>query len=142
MADLVADLAWTRQWIGLPFRDRARGPDAFDCWGLLWAVLREEFGVEIPSYAEVSGETANRDQVRELFSKPEEVERWKEVPAGQEQPGDGILIRMRGQPWHVAVVAGEGLMLHVIVGANTCLESYRSSKWRRRILGFYRWRGA
>jgi cell wall-associated NlpC family hydrolase len=146
----MTDLTWTQKWIGAPFADKGRGP-AYDCWGLLWAVLRVQFGVEVPSYPGVSGEMDNRDQVKELFEAPAELERWEEVPAGQERPGDGVLIRMRGQPWHVGVVAGDGMMLHIrdirdaagnlLPGSDACLEDYRSSKWRRRILGFYRWRG-
>ncbi len=90
----MTDLTWTQKWIGAPFADKGRGP-AYDCWGLLWAVLRVQFGVEVPSYPGVSGEMDNRDQVKELFEAPAELERWEEVPAGQERPGDGVLIRMR-----------------------------------------------
>lgn len=37
-------------YIGLPYREGARGPDAFDCYGLVAAILRVARGVELPDW--------------------------------------------------------------------------------------------
>ncbi|MEN9059995.1 hypothetical protein [Ponticoccus litoralis] len=39
---------WTDDWIGLPYAERGRGPEAFDCLGLWLALQRARFGREIP----------------------------------------------------------------------------------------------
>ena len=31
---------WTDAWIGIPYQDLGRGPDAYDCLGLFLAVQR------------------------------------------------------------------------------------------------------
>jgi cell wall-associated NlpC family hydrolase len=61
---------------------------------------------------------------------------YREIPSGQEQPGDVLLLR--GQPCHVALVVVPGLMLHVDRGCATCIEPYRSGVWKTRVLGIYR----
>ena len=46
-------------FIGLPYREGARGPDAFDCYGLVAAVLKAARGVQLPDwYAAGSGPQA------------------------------------------------------------------------------------
>lgn len=36
--------------IGLPWVSGARGPCSFDCWGLVYFVYREYFGIELPQF--------------------------------------------------------------------------------------------
>jgi cell wall-associated NlpC family hydrolase len=40
---------WAAQYVGLPFRDKGRARTGLDCYGLVVLVLREQFGVEVPS---------------------------------------------------------------------------------------------
>lgn len=37
-------------YIGRPWRAGARGPDAFDCWGLVWYTYKKHLGVELPNF--------------------------------------------------------------------------------------------
>jgi cell wall-associated NlpC family hydrolase len=37
-------------FVGLPYREGARGPDAYDCYGIVAAVLRAARGVELPDW--------------------------------------------------------------------------------------------
>ncbi|MBE3605150.1 C40 family peptidase [bacterium] len=67
------------------------------------------------------------------------VTRWRE--AAPEQLGDVILLRVRGQPCHVGVVVARGKFLHAFEGTRSCVERYDGLKWRRRIMGFYRYAG-
>ena len=39
-------------FVGLPYREGARGPDAFDCYGLVSAVFRAVRGIELPDWAQ------------------------------------------------------------------------------------------
>lgn len=37
-------------YIGLPYREGARGPDAFDCYGLVAAVYKAVQGIDLPDW--------------------------------------------------------------------------------------------
>ncbi len=42
------------RFIGLPYREGARGPDAFDCYGLVAAVLQAVRGVSLPDWCQAA----------------------------------------------------------------------------------------
>lgn len=56
--------------------------------------------------------------------------------------GDVIVINVGGNPYHMGVVVAPGVMLHAFEGANACIEPYNDLKYRSRIEGFYRRKGA
>ncbi len=65
--------------IGLPFERGARGPDAYDCWGLVLE-LRRQLGLPVPhDYA--TGELT-RDQAHALFAA-ESWNGWHRVPISE-----------------------------------------------------------
>ena len=129
--------AWAGQYIGLRFSEHGRiRQDGVDCWGLARLIWQEQFGLAVPSYVDAYESTLAEDQLGRLVRG--ELGPWRPVAGGQEQPGDGVLIRMRGQPMHVAVVAGGGRMVHVEQGIDSVLEVYGDRRWRHRVLGFYR----
>lgn len=37
-------------FVGIPYREGGRGPDAYDCYGLIMAVFRAARGVELPDW--------------------------------------------------------------------------------------------
>ena len=39
---------WATHYIGRPWHAGARGPEAFDCWGLFLAIQRGHFGRDLP----------------------------------------------------------------------------------------------
>lgn len=41
-------------FVGLPYREAARGPDAYDCYGLVMAVFRVLRGVELPDWYQMA----------------------------------------------------------------------------------------
>lgn len=129
--------AWCANYIGLPFKSLGRTRAGLDCWGLVYLVYREAFGVEVPRY----GEYADAYDIEEVGAlvRGEIVTRWRE--AAPEQLGDVILLRVRGQPCHVGVVVARGKFLHAFEGTRSCVERYDGLKWRRRIMGFYRYEG-
>ena len=112
--------------LGKPFCSGGRGPDAFDCVGLLIEVERR-LGHPIRNWS---------SHARFLASAKNEWERVTDP-----QPGDGILIYSTDPPWHVAVVCGGGFMLHVNRDAGQVTrERYDAFPWHKRIEGFYRWK--
>ena len=139
---------WVERYIGIPFAAYGRDHQGCDCWGLLRLVLREQFGIEIPSF---DGSTwrcglsreENDLQRAELESlMAANVSPWRRVDPGSERGGHGILLRQLGRPIHVGVVVAPRWMLHIEQGANAVLTEYDGPLWRRKIAGFYEWRGA
>ncbi len=39
---------WAAKDIGLPYQAGGRGPSHFDCWGLVWLIYGQVFGIQLP----------------------------------------------------------------------------------------------
>lgn len=52
-AGSAASRRWDR-YVGKPFADEGLGPDSYHCWGLVRAVFRNEKGIELPAYGEIT----------------------------------------------------------------------------------------
>ena len=66
---------------------------------------------------------------------------WVSVKLGDEEPGDCLLMRLKGIPVHIGVVVERGVMLHTHSGMNSVIERYDALRWERRITGVYRYVG-
>lgn len=135
---------WCSRWIGLPHEMGGRGPDAWDCWGLLMLVLDKQAGLKIPAYEGVDWDRDSRESRRGTAEYIAEQRRlnWTPVEPGQERPFDCIVLLLAGRPLHVGCVASPGWMLHSSDGAGSAVERYDSLLWRHRVDGFWRLRGA
>jgi cell wall-associated NlpC family hydrolase len=133
---------WCAPFIGLPYERGARGPDLWDCWGLLGLVLKKQFGLIVPAYEGVSWkgrDRASHDLVTGVVES-ESAARWAPVALDSmsEQPGDAIVLRIMGHPLHVGVVAAPGWMLHASEDAESALERYDGLCWHNRVQAFWR----
>ncbi len=129
---------WLGHYIGLPFKEHGRDRSGLDCWGLVRLVLDEQFGFHVPSYASDYTRTTDSAAISRLIDR--EAMDWRAIARGQECLGDVIVLRMRGQPMHVGLIAGDGQMLHVERGVNSALERYTAARWSSRIEAIYRYR--
>ena len=136
MGDMIP--AWAADYIGLPFREHGRNRNGTDCWGLVTLIAAERFGVRLPSYVAGYASTRDADDIGRLVRG--QMDLWRNVPRGQELPGDVVLMRLMNQPMHVGMVVARGWMLHIEQGIDACLELYDGAKWRRRVIGIYRYR--
>lgn len=127
------------RFVGVPFqsggRDRATG---LDCWGLVLAVARERFGVELPDYR--GYECANNSgEIAKLFDARAGAG-WHRITPFSEIDGDVVVLRLGAVlPAHAGIVVDRGAMLHTMAGRNACVERYRGRLWQNRVEGFYRW---
>lgn len=136
--------AWVADYVGLPYRPRGRDRAGVDCYGLVWLVLSEQYGVQLPAYDDAYRST-ERLHARQLAAIVQgELPEWTEVPLASEAAGDCLLIRSAGEPIHVAVVVAPGWMLHVQRAGAAVIEDYQRPKWAPRLLprpyGPYRYR--
>lgn len=58
------------------------------------------------------------------------------------QPGDVLLLAMRGQPIHAGIATGEGTFVHTLdEGVKQVIEVPLDEHWRKRVVSVWRWRG-
>ena len=129
---------WWNKYVGIPFEEKGRGPFTFDCWGLLKTVYKDDHpdSIELPGYEEYYESTNDRDTLGKVIFEQRQA-RWREVKEPQEF--DAVLLRMRGVPMHVGIVARKRNMLHCALGVGTSYEKYDSMRWRSKIIGFFRY---
>ena len=132
---------WAIEYIGIPWSDRGRTRAGVDCYGLLWLVLSEQFGVSVPSYAENYATAIDKEEVGALMRGELLTPRWSKVADAEARAGDGIMISLSGLPYHVGVVVDPPYFLNVLRGTACALERWTSPRWNRRVEGFYRYAG-
>lgn len=122
-------------YVGLEFRDKGRGPDAFDCWGLVIHFYKREYGISLPSLVGDYDNHLAADQIARLCA--EESAKWRKV--GKPEPGDVIMLRWTYRPMHVGIVCGASKFIHAdSENLGSVIESWESPNWQRRVVGFFR----
>ncbi len=111
--------------IGVPFEYGGRGPETYDCYGLLIEMFKR-CGQDIPDYGSSSHGT---EIIAMMLGRLQE---WREVGC---EPGVAILIKMP-QSMHVGFMLPYKKFIHtsVITGGVT-VENIRI--WKHRIRGYY-----
>ena len=128
--------SWCKEYVGKPFAEKGRGPDGFDCWGLVRAVLAAEFGIDgLPDYVDSYTRTGDKLSVSTAVSAGL-VDGWQRVDKATE--GTLVILRLAGRPWHCAIAVNGEWMLHALVGSDVCLERMDSMVWSDRIEGYYK----
>lgn len=129
---------WVNKYVGIPYKDRGRGFDGVDCYGIVRLAM-PEFGKHPPEYLE------NYSTFTDLPNRALVINRslldgsWTPVPMLSDVvPGDMILFRIINIPCHVGLVVADGRMLHCQKGTNSCVERYTGPAWIRRFYGAYR----
>lgn len=128
---------WVAGYIGLPFTDHGRGPEAFDCWGLVRFVLDKRFGIRcLPEHGGYVS-CGHRRSVAEAF-RHGLAESWRQVPAEQHRAGDIAVFSVGRLPSHVGLVVSQDTMLHIEKGTDSVVERFDRQPWVNRIEGVYR----
>jgi cell wall-associated NlpC family hydrolase len=126
------------KYLAVPYADKGRTLEGWDCYGLYRYLQAERHGIELPSWDD--SYTSAEDGPAVAASMGERLGSWVAVPLGSEQEGDGIVFRLGGIPWHCGYVIEPGIMLHALQGRMTAIERYNSHLWQKRIEGIYRWK--
>lgn len=131
------------QFVGIPWKEHSASHDGCDCWGLLYLVYKEKFGIVLPLFHDRYDTLEDRVAVRKLMQDEKDLQAdWREIYPGEETSGDGVLMTLGARPTHVGIVQVPGKLLHIDFGmANSVIESYTAPKLSKRIAGFYRHHG-
>jgi hypothetical protein len=101
------------------------------------AGLSRELGLELPAFGDAYVTAADRRAIAELVA--DNLSAWREIPAGEEQPFDGVLMRELQFARHVGVLVQPGQLLHVEPNETSRIERYQSGRLFHRVIGFYRY---
>ncbi|MCA3575530.1 MAG: C40 family peptidase [Aestuariivirga sp.] len=96
-------------FIGLPYRDGARGPDAYDCYGIVAAVLKAVKGLELPDWhaAAATPQAASRAIAAALAG---EVAGGRVLAVVDPADWDIAIVGSTFRPHHVGVFFGGGVL--------------------------------
>jgi cell wall-associated NlpC family hydrolase len=120
-------MSWAVKYIGKPWAAGAAGPHAYDCWGLVRAVYRDQLGIALPV---IDVDAMSPIAVRRALDGHEERSRWRAVTPPEPY---AVALMSHGQrPHHVGVWTGSGV-LHAVEGAGVVHQSPAS-------LAVHRWR--
>lgn len=121
------------KYIGIPYKDRGRSFDAVDCYGLIYLIYRNEFGINVPSY---SDEYTNEIDVTvwdTLTTNAADISKWDNVEGREPKAGDLVIFNIKGHPRHVGLMVSAVEFIHAYAGRNACIERIDSVTWRHRI---------
>lgn len=128
--------------IDVPFKDKGRDYQGWDCYGLMRCFLNDVHGIQIPSFSEEyenAGMTKDsRDHLEVVIKRKKEfLPQWVKVEEPRE--GDGVLFLVGGRPIHMGLMIDRFKFLHTEFKINTVIESINSMAWSKRVEGFYRY---
>lgn len=128
-------VAAARAKVGAGFRHQARGPDAYDCVGVVIAVANE-LGLsdfDIRTYTR----QPNPAQMRALLEEHLDYVRWDDV-----LPGDVLWFRAP-EPQHLGIVTQREpmMMVHAFARTERVVETSVDRFWRDRLVACFRYRG-
>lgn len=125
----------TSKYIGIKYTNHGRGFSGVDCWGLVWLVYKNEFGIELPLWTSEYAD-ANKASYKELTSNREYFSLWKELPSAVY--GSVGLFQI-ARNFHVGLCLDPRSLriLHILEGSNAAIERVDSVLWKHRIRGWY-----
>lgn len=121
--------------VGVPFREKGRDFDGWDCGGLLVACYREVRGIALPSHLQDYRHPKDALGVAGIVAA-EKAARWR--PVADPAAMDCVVLLIDRRPVHVGVMLDARSFLHVDRGIETCVEAVDGIVWRNRVEGFYR----
>lgn len=112
--------------LGKPFVRGGRGPDSFDCYGLVKEMYRRA-GIEVPDFTS----PGTLEEVEILVER--HSRRWTKV--APRTVGSVITFRVTGHGAHVGLMLENDRFLHAVEGSGVCVERLTSEAYKP--LGFY-----
>lgn len=122
----------------VPFVEKGRSFDGWDCWGVICVGLWEVAGVYVPPYTEGYDTTRGSEGCRQLDALiSANMADW--APARLPwRPLDVALFRIAGRPVHVGMMVDPVRVLHAEEKVGTFVERIASPMWVKRLEGVYR----
>lgn len=110
-----------RTLLGKPWKPNARGPEAFDCWGLVWWVYREVAGIELPKFVGIDAKDTYR--VAKQMHESSVMPPWYQVEHPQHLDVVGMSSNRIIHHVGLYLQADRGLIFHVAAGGSVIAQS-------------------
>lgn len=137
MIDLSAiPSEWPARFVGLPYADRGRGPDGWDCWGLVRLVYARMLEVELPSCAGDYVCSEEAAEVSALLAERASDGGW--MRAATPRSFDVALLRRGRYDSHVGVMIDGRRMLHMEGQDAAKVARLDDPRWSHRVVGTFR----
>jgi len=110
---------WASPYIGRPWQSGGQGPESYDCWGLVRAIYRSRYGLELPAVAV----DADRPlAVRHAVAAGAAEKLWRAVTIDELEEGDVVVMSQALQPDHVGLWLDSGGVLHCARHVGVCFQ--------------------
>ncbi len=125
------------KYVGLPYREAARGPDAYDCYGLTALVYQELRGVTLPDfYHEGSG--VSKSSAAIAAAAQGEILGGRASRVDDPSDWDIVIIGQNRIPHHVGLVINGGV-LHTLNALGSVWHSMPTFSRLFTKSEFYKW---
>lgn len=136
----------------IPFVDKGRSFEGVDCWGLVWLIYRELWGVELPDYLDAYDTFKDHERIAEVFTQEQARARavagreraagpWTEITFSQVTPLCLVTWEIGKAPWHIGLCLGNWRtppsFLHATEGTGVRITNFRDREWKDRPKAFF-----
>jgi cell wall-associated NlpC family hydrolase len=118
--------------LGKPFKDGARGPDSFDCWGLVQYIFKTYYNCDLPDYRIPAKNSVGifRAYLRDREHYPLITSRSVPAPCL-------VLMRFNSRCVnHIGVYIGGGKVIHCRDAAGVSIIGTDDPFWRQAIVEY------
>lgn len=103
-------------WKGTPYRFGGNTANGIDCSGLIYQIMRHEFGLNLPRTTD------------------QQIRVGRRVKAGRELPGDLIFFKTGKKQLHSGIIISKGRFIHSSTSRGVIISEVSNSYWRKRFL--------
>ena len=140
---------WANNYIGIPFSEK-------NCWGLFRLIFEEQRGIVLPSYDEEYEDSKDGEKIEKLIIDHKDDNCWQEIPVGQEELFDAVVIRAhyrlgrnkKGKllylpaDMHIAMILERYVFIHSESNdICSCIGYYDRQPYSNRVISFHRYVG-
>jgi len=123
------------KYVGIPYVLGGRDRSGVDCYGLIFLVYFEEFGIELPRYDGVPDDCERAEVTNQMIDGARTGGKW--LPVQDPKTGDVVEFKIL-RVSHIGLYVEPQKILHALGGSGVCLEGLDRPKLKRRVSGCYR----
>jgi cell wall-associated NlpC family hydrolase len=127
---------WAGQYVGVPWKEKGRDPEGWDCWGLVRWIQLKHYGHSLPQFRGEYTDATDGLEIASLIDVSRPILNVQRV--SDPQDGDLVLMAFLGQLCHIGIYAGDCRVLHVLPRIDTVLDRTDGIRNARRVEGYYR----